>query len=142
MLAPRTDPVNEPHGVAGWLAVLCLLLLVYHPVSFALTATMWLNAISIRGAPLVILLVSRLGITGLGVAAGIALIGTKPGALALSQVALGLSGAVDMFTYLAPVAPNNRPPGDTPYYVAGSLLYHVAWIVYVTRSTRIRNTMR
>jgi hypothetical protein len=36
--------------------------------------------------------------------------------------------------------PSNRLPGDTIWYIALSLLYHGAWLLYLVRSTRVRNT--
>jgi hypothetical protein len=29
-------------------------------------------------------------------------------------------------------------PGDTPFYVAGSLIYHAAWILYLRYSRLVR----
>jgi hypothetical protein len=45
-----------------------------------------------------------------------------------------------MFVYLTPYFPNNRLPGDTPFYVAGSLAYSGVWLMYLVRSRRVRNT--
>jgi hypothetical protein len=58
----------------------------------------------------------------------------------LANAALLLSAATDVFTYTTPYFPNNRPPGDSAMYVAASLAYHGAWLVYLMRSRRVRNT--
>jgi hypothetical protein len=94
--------------------------------------------LSVRGLPLVILLVARLLVTGIGVAAGLALAGRRMGAPVLAQAALWLSALVALVTYLTPYFPNNRMPGDTPLYVAGSLIYHAAWILYLRYSRLVR----
>jgi hypothetical protein len=120
------------------LLVLVLLLLFGHPVRAAASAAAALAAVGVRGLPLVMLVVLQLAVTGVGVAAGIAISGRRPGAPRLAQAALVLSAGVDLLVYLTPFAPNNRAPGDTPFYVAGSLIYHGAWILYLQFSTRVR----
>jgi hypothetical protein len=79
-------------------------------------------------------------VTALTVAAGLALTNRQPGAVGLAKVALVLSAACDIFIYTTPYFPNNRPPGDTPIYVTVSLAYHTVWLVYLSRSARVRNT--
>ena len=138
MLALLMREVNDGDGVRGWLAVLCVVLLGYHPLSFALAAGTWLSAVAVRGTPLALILVCRLAVTGVGVAAGLALVGGRPAAATIALVAMALSGAMDTFIYLTSYVPNNRVPGDTPYYLAASLVYHAAWIGYLLRSKRVR----
>jgi hypothetical protein len=133
---------RHPSGIRGWLLVLGLLLLVGQPARLALAASTALGTLSVRGLPLALLLVARLLVAGAGVAAGIALMSRRPGSIVLAKTALVLSGAIDLFVYATPYFPNNRMPGDTPFYVAASLFYHVAWLLYLTRSTRVRNTFR
>jgi hypothetical protein len=31
-------------------------------------------------------------------------------------------------------------PGDTIYYIGASLAYHAAWLAYLFRSRRVKNT--
>jgi len=133
------DP-RQPSGVAGWLFVLCALLLVWHPLTFAAAASSALAALPLRGVPLALTLAVRLLATALGVAAAVALLARRPSAVALALVALAVSAATDLFVYTTPYFPNNRPPGDTQWFLAGSLAYHAAWIGYLLRSTRVRNT--
>ena len=66
-------------------------------------------------------------------AAGRALQTLQPGAVTLAGLALLASAATDVFVYTTPYFPNNRLPGDTVYYVAASLAYHGAWLVYLAR---------
>ena len=120
------------------LAVLCLLLVVWQPLSLALTASTVLAALPVRGLPLVVVLVLRILAAGLGIAAGLALMGRRPGAVALAKVSLIVSAATDLFVYLTPYFPSNRAPGDTAIIVAASLAYYAAWLIYLFRSKRIR----
>jgi hypothetical protein len=127
-------------GVGGWLLILCRLLVVGHPLSLAVTATNALNAISVRGAPVAIILLVRLMVVGFGVAAGRALQNVRPGAVGLAKTALLTSAATDVFVYTTPFYPSNRLPGDTVLYVLASLAYHGLWIAYLQRSKRVRAT--
>ena len=120
------------------LAVLCLLLVVWQPLSLALTASTVLAALPVRGLPLVAVLVVRILAAGLGIAAGLALMGRRPGAVALAKVSLIVSAATDLFVYLTPYFPSNRAPGDTAIIVAASLAYYATWLIYLFRSKRIR----
>ena len=127
-------------GVGGWLLVLCLLLLVWHPLNFAVAAAGALEALPLRGAPLALVLAARLLGTAFGIAAGIALLARRPGAVTLAIIALALSAAADLFVYTTSFMPSNRLPGDTIWYIALSLVYHGAWLLYLVRSARVRNT--
>jgi hypothetical protein len=126
--------------VGGWLLLLCRLLILFHPLSLAVTAAGALTALSVRGAPVAAVLVLRLGVVGFGMAAGRALQNIQTGALQLARTALLLSAATDVFVYTTSYFPNNRFPGDTKYYVAASLAYHSAWLAYLAFSKRVRET--
>jgi hypothetical protein len=119
---------------------LCRLLIVFHPLSLAVTASSVLNALFVRGAPVAIVLILRLVVVAFGVAAGLALQNLRPDAVALARLALLLSAATDVFVYTTPYFPSNRFPGDTTFYVVASLAYHGAWLAYLARSTRVRQT--
>jgi len=129
-----------PIGVRGWLLLLALLLVVWQPVSLALVASHLVDAIAIRGLPLALVLLLRLVVTAFGIAAGIALLAQRPSAVTLAKASLLATAAVDLFVYLTPFFPNNRFPGETPYYVAGSIAYCGVWLMYLSRSRRVRNT--
>jgi hypothetical protein len=127
-------------AVGGWLLLLCRLLVVFHPLALAVTASGALAALPVRGRAVVLILILRLIVVGFGMAAGRALQQVQPGALTLARAALLASAATDLFVYTTPYFPNNRPPGDTTYYVVGSLAYHGAWLAYLARSRRVRAT--
>ena len=126
--------------VSGWLLLLCRLLVVFHPLSLALTASSALSALPVRGAAVALILILRLVVVGFGMAAGRALQSLQPGAVTLAQAALLASVATDVLIYTTPYFPNNRPPGDTIYYVAATLAYHGAWLLYLSRSKRVQAT--
>ena len=126
--------------IGGWLLVLCLLLLIWQPLSLGLVASSMLDALASGGLPAVLILLTRLIVTGFGIAAGLALLGRRPGAVTLAKVSLALSAATDVFVYTTPFFPSNRAPGETPVYIAVSVTYSIVWIVYLFRSKRVRET--
>src|SRR5262249_28386467 len=132
--------VNPARGVGGWLLVLCLLLLVWQPISLGLVASNTLDSLPVGGSPLALLLLTRLLVTGFGIAAGLAMLARRPGAVTIAKISLGLSAAVDLFVYATPYFPTNRAPGQTIYYAAASLGYYAIWLIYLFRSKRVRAT--
>jgi len=130
----------ERIALGGWLLVLCVLFVVWQPLTLGLSASSVIDALPVRGLPLAIVLVVRVLAAALGIAAGLALIGRRPGAVALAKVSLVVSGATDLFVYLTPYFPSNRAPGDTMIVVAASLAYYAVWLAYLYRSKRIRRT--
>jgi hypothetical protein len=127
-------------AVGGWLLLLCRLLVVFHPLVLAVTASGALGALSVRGSAVALILILRLIVVGFGMAAGRALQQVQPGAVTLAKAAIVASAATDLFVYTTPYFPNNRPPGDTPLYVAATLAYHGAWLLYLARSRQVRAT--
>lgn len=124
-------------GVTGWLRLLCGLLMWWEPIAFAMVAAGAFNAISVRGVPVVLVLIARTAAVALCVAAGRALLDRRPSGPALSRIALALSGAVHVFAYVTPYFPSNRMPGDTPLYVAATLTYYGGWLLYLARSRQV-----
>jgi hypothetical protein len=131
---------DTARGVGGWLLLLCLLLLVAQPISVAITSARALDSLAMRGTPLALVLLARMMVAGIGIAAGIALGGSRRGAAAFAQVSLALSAAMDVFADTTRYLPNNRPPGTTPIVIMLSLAYSAIWIAYLSRSKRVRNT--
>jgi hypothetical protein len=127
--------------VGGWLLVLALMLLGWQPVSLAFSASNLLDALPIRGLPLALVLAARIGVVGLGIAAGIAILRKASGSLGMARAALTASAGLDLFVYVTPYVPSNRMPGDTPFYVAFTLVYYAAWMLYLARSRRVRQTL-
>jgi hypothetical protein len=135
------ERVNDgPAGVGGWLLLLSRLLLLAEPINVAVTAPAALTALPIRGTPLALILILRLAVAALGIAAGLALAGRHYGAVTMAKASLALSAATAVFVYTTPYFPNNRMPGDTPLYIAATLAYYSGWFAYLTWSRRVRNT--
>jgi len=134
-------PVNDrPRGVGGWLLLLSGLMRFGEPIHVAVILPAALTALPIRGTPLALVLLLRLAVAALGIAAGRALAGRHHGAVTLAKASLALSAATAIFVYATPYFPNNRMPGDTPLYVAAALAYYGGWFAYLTLSRRVRDT--
>jgi hypothetical protein len=131
----RMNEVNEQRGegASGWLLALSLALMVWQPLSLGLAASSALEAVALRGWPLMVVIAIRVAVAGFGIAAGLAILGGHPGAIAMAKASLALSAATDVFVYTTPYFPDNRIPGDTPFYVAGSLAYYSAWMAYLIK---------
>jgi hypothetical protein len=126
--------------IGGWLLVLCGLLLIWQPVSTGLVVSSVLGSLAIRGLPLALIMALRILTTGFGIAAGLALLGRRPGAVVMARGSLVASAATDLIVYLTPYFPSNRAPGETPLYVLISLTYCTGWMIYLIRSTRVHRT--
>ena len=131
---------SPPRAVGGWLLVLCVWLLAWQPLSLALAASSALEALSLRGLPVGLILLMRLAVAAVGVAAGIALFTSRPASVALARVSLALSAVVDTVVYTTSYFPSSLTPGEAPIYAVGSLLFYVIWIVYLFRSKRVKYT--
>jgi len=134
------DSAREPSGIGGWLLVLCLLLLIWRPVNSALAGSQALSVLAVRGPSLAVALAALTLVTAFGVAAGIALLTKQGPAVGMAMAALLLSAALDLTIYTSSYFPSNRMPGDEFFYVAVSLIYHGAWLMYLLVSRRVRNT--
>jgi len=140
LLPAKLTDETTPAGISGWIRLLALLLTVGEPVSFAAAAAASFNAIAVRGVPVVFVLLFRLGATAMCVAAGRALLDRRSSAPSLTRIALASSLAASVFAAVTPYFPSNRLPGETTVYVAGTILYYGAWLVYVSVSKRVAAT--
>jgi hypothetical protein len=122
----------------GWLGLLCRVLILWQPLSLGLAGSSALNSLSVRGLPLALVLLGRIAVAAVGVAAGLALRSRRAGAVTLARASLLLSAAADVFVYSTPYFPNNRPPGDSTVILAASLLWYGIWLMYLWRSKRVR----
>lgn len=139
MNLPDYQFTNLPNRrLGGWLIVLCLLLIVWQPVIVGLSAARVVDSLAFRGLPAALVLALRLVVAALGVAAGLAILQLRFGALLLARVALVAAAATDVFVELTPYFPNSRAPGETAIYVAASLIYYGIWLIYLSRSRRVR----
>ena len=120
------------------MGLLCRVLILWQPVSLGLVGSSALNSLSVRGLPLALVLLGRIAVAAVGVAAGLALWRRRPGAVTLARASLLLSAAADVFVYSTPYFPNNRPPGDSTLILAASMLWYGIWLMYLWRSKRVR----
>lgn len=136
---PSDNSGGEPGAAArGGLLLLCAWLGLWQPLNFAAAAVGAVRALPVRGWPLALLLVARLAVTALGLAAARSVWDRRPGALVLVRWAIALSGLLQLLVYATAIAPNNRLPGDTPYYVALTVLVHGGWLLYLARAAHVR----
>jgi hypothetical protein len=122
----------------GWLFLLCRILIVYEPAVLALTLAPIVSSIAIRGWLVVTMLVARLLVAALGVAAGLALRDVRPHGVALARAALIASAAMGLLVLNTRVLPSNRMPGDDELYSLVLIAHHGAWLVYLHRSRQVR----
>jgi hypothetical protein len=74
--------------VRGWLLFLCLLLTFWNPAALAFVAASRVGNSSTTSFVALVLLGIRLGVTGVGVAAGLALWNKRAGAVTLAKASL------------------------------------------------------
>jgi hypothetical protein len=129
-------------------------LAVWQPLTFAVVASSWVAALPVRGWSLGLLLAAKLGVVGVGIAAARAIRANRSGeaslapvsgvrtsdGLPLARAALVSTMACDLLVYTTSIAPNNRMPGDTPWYIAWTLLVNGAWLAYLARSRRTQDS--
>lgn len=139
-MPPSNEAERRPHGIGGWLQVLIRMLTLWHPILYGLSAAQATNAIPVRGSALVVVIVGRLLVVAYGMAAGMALRSTRSSAVRLALSSLVVSAATDVFLFTTTRYPSNRMPGETPLYVAATIVYYTAWIAYLLRSKRVRHT--
>ena len=120
--------------------MLVAVFLIWEPVEYGVLASTSLPMFTVRGSSLLWVLTLKLLVVALGMAAGIALAGVSPAAVVLARTSVVLFAATDFFVYATPYLPNNRMPGDTPIYMAVSLIFWTAWFLYLLRSRRVWNT--
>ena len=128
-------PSSRPRG---WLLLLGLLLAVGEPLALAQEVARLLPTIGMRGPAVILLVVARVVITGLAVAAGLAILGRRPHAVGMAKLAVALVAAVSLVAVLTPILPTNRLPGTTVPIAALIVVYYGAWMLYLYRSRRVR----
>jgi hypothetical protein len=127
-------------GIGGWLLVLCGVLLAWQPLSFGLLAAAELDAVTVSEWPAVLVLLARLLVVALGIAAGLALVSRRPAAIPLAKASLAASAAMDGFVNTTSYFPSNRAPGEGLVWTFGSLIWYGGWFAYVVRSKRVATT--
>jgi len=118
------------------LLVLMAVLIAEEPLTFALYASSVVNRVAERGALAVAVLIARVFVTAVGIAAGLAIWNDRPWAVSFARIAVALSAAATIVTAITGALPISTPPGlRTPYLVA-TLVWDAAWIAYLTWAWR------
>jgi hypothetical protein len=123
----------------GWLLVLCVVLLVGQPLTFALEAASALPTLGMRGATGAFELVVHAIVAALSFAAGWALWQANPAARGLATVAVAACGATGVQSLYWSVLPSNVFPSDRLPLAAFVLAHAAVWLVYLRRSKRVRS---
>ncbi len=108
------------------------------PLYVAFVASRSFNAIAVRGRSVLLVLILRLGVAALGVAAGMALTHRRPFAVRLARTAILASAAVHTFVLTTPYFPNNLRPGETPIVLGAWLAFYGSWLGYLAWSKQAR----
>lgn len=127
-------------GVGGWLVILILLLTVWNPASLALHAASSVGNLGSRSTLSLLFLGGRLALTGVGVAAGIALTLRRPGAVWLAKCALVLFGVEAVVRLSTRVDLSSTPPGTRLPTAIFIVVHNASWYFYLQRSRRVRAT--
>jgi predicted membrane channel-forming protein YqfA (hemolysin III family) len=133
--------VNHTRTRPAALLVLSLLLLVWEPVTFAMTASRLLPTLGYREPAVFAMLLLRVAVLGLGVAAGLAIWRLQPQGRRLGQAFFLLSSATAILVHGTAAFPSDLPPGTAGPVLAAVLAYNVAWFLYLTRSTAVRKIL-
>jgi hypothetical protein len=118
--------------------VLAALLVVWEPLTFALTASAALPRLVIYGLPAFALLAYRGLVVGLGIAAGRALWAGRTEGPTLARSWAILHATAVVLTFATPYFPSNRVPGAKGPVLALLLLIDGAWWAWLRWSTSVR----
>jgi hypothetical protein len=126
----------------GWLLVLCAVLLIWQPLTFAAEAASALPSLAMRGPLGAFELLVHGIVAALSFAAGWALWQMSPSAPALATAAVGACGLVGVQSLYWSVLPGNVFPSDRLPMAAFVVAHALAWLVYLRRSKRVRDLDR
>lgn len=112
--------------------ILALLLLVWEPFTLALAVSGLVTHFALR--PVVVgLLVVRVLVAALGIAAGMSLWQDRPGAIILARWAIAVSLVVAVAISLSRAWPGALPPGLAGPALAAIVAWNLAWLAWAFR---------
>lgn len=126
--------------VRGWLLLLCIQLTVWNPASVAIVASSRVAGGHTLAPIALVFLVTRLIVTGIGVAAGMALWHKRIGAVKLAKASLVLTAIEAVVRLSTRVGLSEAPPGTRLPLALAIVLYNGVWYAYFVRSRRVRAT--
>ena len=122
----------------AWLLLLCAVLMVWQPLSFAVEASSSLGTLGMRGAAGAVELVFHGAVAALSVAAGWALWQSSPAGPKLARAAIAAAAIAGVQSLYATALPSNVFPSDRLPLAAVTIVHAAVWMAYLSRSGRIR----
>lgn len=117
----------------GWTLVLCLILLVWQPLTFAVEAAATMRSLGMRGAVGLLELTLHGAVAATSVAGGMALLQRSPSGTLLASVALvGIAVTAVQALYWT-VLPNYTFPTDRLPIAAAIVLHSAVWLFFLNR---------
>ena len=121
-----------------WLLLLCAVLMVWQPLSFAVEASSSLGTLGMRGAFGTVELLVHGTVAALSMAAGWGLWQSSPGGPKLARVAIVAAALVSVQSLYATALPSNVFPSDRLPLAVPNVIAAAGWLAYLRRSSRIR----
>ena len=122
-----------------WILPLIFILTIWNPATLALHAASIVWSIGTRPTLSLAFLGARLLITGVGVAAGIALWLRRAGAVWLAKAALTLFAVEAVVRLSSRADPGSAPPGTRLPLALVVILHNGGWYAYLQISRRVRD---
>ena len=113
--------------------LLALLLMVWEPVTLAMTFAGLLDRTVNRGAAAAVLLAVRVVVAGAGIAAGLALWSNRPGGIVLARAAMLLALGASLLTWWTHLWPHRLPPGLEGLALGALMAYYGFWLIWLFR---------
>lgn len=126
--------------VRGWLLLLCIILAIWNPALLAVVVAARVGDAWATTTLALTLLGIRLIVASVGVAAGMALWHTRPGAVTLAKASLILSAVEVVGRLSMRVGLSDAPPGTRLPLALALISYNAACYMYLEKSRRVRAT--
>ena len=120
------------------LVLLCAALLLWRPLGYIVELPQALPSLGMRGAPGAIELLFHGAVAALAVAAAQALWNERPSGPMLAAVALIASAAAAVQSLYWTALPHQIVPGTERVFAALAIGHAAIWLVYLSRSRRVR----
>ena len=118
-----------PHSLTGrlWRWIAGSYLVIGEPLWQAVVLEAALPRLLGFGVPALLLVAGRVGVTAIGVAAGLALWRREPAAALLGRVWASSSLIVAFLVWLSPYFPDPRSPSEGRLALAAAAIFYLAW---------------
>jgi hypothetical protein len=120
------------------IALLCVALLLWRPLDFAMELAGTLPSLGMRGVPGVIELLWHGAVAATAVAAARALWAEIPAGPPLAAIAVTASAVASVQSQYWSVLPHQTMPGDERLLAMLSIVHAAFWLVYLARRRRIK----